>query len=50
MLYYWLHMLEILNFKKRSRAAELGLKQRLGRQLGGGQLGLLRYLLFPGCQ
>lgn len=49
MLYSWLHMSEILNLKKRVRAAELGLKQRLGRQLGQGQLGLLSYLLLPGC-
>lgn len=35
----WLHMSEILNFKKGSRASELGLKQRLGRLVGEGQLG-----------
>lgn len=50
MLYYWLHMSDILNLKKRSRAAGLGLKWSLGRQLGAGQLGLLWYLLSPGCQ
>ena len=43
-------MSDILNLKKRSRAAELGLKRSLGRQLGVGQLGLLWYLLSPGCQ
>lgn len=35
---------------KKDLAAELGLKRSLGRQLGVGQLGLLWYLLLPGCQ